>query len=211
MDFEFLLKGLIIGFAVAAPVGPIGILTIKRTLNEGHLSGFITGMGAAFADTLYGMIAGLSLTAVSAFLVHEKFWLKLIGGCVLLILGLKTFLSKPITNQSVIDRKSLFSNFITTFFLTLTNPATIFAFLAIFAGFGLDSSNISHTASGMLILGVFLGASLWWLTLSYVVSTIKSKITPYKMNLINRISGIVIIVFGLIALYLCINLSILKG
>jgi threonine/homoserine/homoserine lactone efflux protein len=211
MDFEFLLKGLIIGFAVAAPVGPIGILTIKRTLNEGHLSGFITGMGAACADTLYGMIAGLSLTAVSAFLVHEKFWLKLIGGCVLLILGLKTFLSKPITNQSAIDRKGLFSNFITTFFLTLTNPATIFAFLAIFAGFGLDSSNISHTASGMLILGVFLGASLWWLTLSYVVSTIKSKITPYKMNLINRISGIVIIVFGVIALYLCINLSILKG
>jgi threonine/homoserine/homoserine lactone efflux protein len=204
-EFELLLKGIIIGFAVAAPVGPIGILTIKRTLNEGRLSGFITGMGAAFADTLYGMIAGFSLTAVSAFLLTEQFWLKLIGGIFLLVLGLVTYFSKPKIKKTEIDHKGLVNNFISTFFLTLTNPATIFSFIAIFAGIGLGSANVTHPSSLIIIPGVFVGSSLWWLTLSYFVSIFKSKITYDRLFWINRISGVFIFLFGLLALYLCIT------
>ncbi len=206
MVFELLIKGLIIGFAVAVPVGPIGVLTIKRTLNEGRRSGFITGMGAAFADTLYGVVAECSLTAVSSFLIHEQFWMKLIGGIVMLLIGVKTLLSKPVLRHIKMDNKGLIYNFISTFFLTLTNPATIFAFLAIFAGFRLGSSNINHQGSVVLIVGVLIGASLWWLTLSYIVNKFKSKISHGNLYWINRIAGIVIILFGIFSLYLCINL-----
>lgn len=207
MIYEFLLKGLIIGFAVAAPVGPIGVLTIKRTLNEGRRSGFITGMGAAFADTFYGIIAGFSLTAISSFLIHQEFWMKLIGGMVLLILGIRLLVSKPSLIKINVNNKGLFNNFITTFLLTLTNPATIFAFIAIFAGFGLGSANITHNSSLIIILGVFLGSSLWWLTLCYIVSTFKSKFTHSRLFWINRLSGVAIVSFGLFTLYLCVNLS----
>jgi threonine/homoserine/homoserine lactone efflux protein len=207
MDFEFLLKGIIIGFAVAAPVGPIGILTIKRTLNEGRISGFVTGLGAAFADTLYGIVAGCSLTAVSSFLVHEQFWLKLIGGIVLIIIGIKSFFSQPKLQKTDINHKSLLNNFISTFFLTLTNPATIFAFLAIFAGFGLGHKDVTNAESLIIIIGVLMGSSLWWLTLSYVVSTFKSFISHGHLFWINRFSGIIIFSFGLIALYLSFTIQ----
>lgn len=201
-ELTFLIKGIIIGFAVAAPVGPIGILTIKRTLNEGRRSGFITGMGAACADTLYGMIAGLSLTTVTSFLLTEQYWLKLFGGIFLLILGVITFLTKPKLARTIVGKKGLMNNFVSTFLLTLTNPFTIFSFLAIFAGFGLGSANITHISSALLIIGVFFGSSLWWLTLSYIVSTLRNKITMDRLFWINRLSGVIIFLFGAVALLL---------
>ncbi|MEI6089384.1 MAG: LysE family transporter [bacterium] len=204
-ELELLIKGIIIGFAVAAPVGPIGILTIKRTLNEGRLSGFVTGMGAAFADTLYGMVAGFSITVVSSFLITQQFWLELIGGFFLIVLGAVTYFSKPKIKKTAINNKGLLYNLISTFFLTLTNPATIFSFIAIFAGIGLGSVKATHPSTLIIIPGVFVGASLWWLTLSYFVSIFKSKITLDHLFWINRLSGIIIFLFGLIALYLSIN------
>lgn len=201
-ELTFLIKGIIIGFAVAAPVGPIGILTIKRTLNQGRRSGFITGMGAACADTLYGMIAGLSLTTVTSFLLTEQYWLKLFGGIFLLILGVITFLTKPKLARTIVGKKGLMNNFVSTFLLTLTNPFTIFTFLAIFAGFGLGSANITHISTALLIIGVFFGSSLWWLTLSYIVSILRNKITMDRLFWINRLSGVIIFLFGVVALLL---------
>ena len=198
---EYFYKGLIIGFSVAAPVGPIGVLTIKRTLSEGRLSGFVTGMGAAVADTAYGMVAGFGLTMISSFLLAQGFWLKLIGGLFLVYLGLRSFASKPVSNETALNNKGLWSNFISTFFLTITNPATILSFLAIFAGFGVATEPANWTASSMLVLGVFTGSALWWLLLSFTVGAFRSKVTLNGMVWVNRLSGLVIISFGAWALY----------
>lgn len=207
MTEDNLIKGIIIGFSIAAPVGPIGVLTIKRTLAEGRISGFVTGMGAAMADSLYGAIAGFGLTAISSFLLTHEFWMKLIGGLFLLFLGIKSFLAEPASKAANIDSKGLFANFISTFFLTVTNPTTILSFLAIFAGLGIGTTNSDYISSMSLVLGVFVGSALWWLILCSIVSYFQSKITPNKLIWINRLSGLIIISFGLLALYSCVTLK----
>lgn len=207
MIIEDLIKGLIIGFSVAAPVGPIGVLTIKRTLSEGRISGFVTGMGAAMADTVYGVIAGFGLTAISSFLLTQEFWMKLIGGLFLLFLGIKSFLTKPASNAANVNSKGLFNNFISTFFLTVTNPTTILSFLAIFAGLGIGTTKTDYLSSMALVFGVFIGSALWWLILSSIVSSFQSKVTPERLIWINRLSGLIIISFGLFALYSCLALK----
>ncbi|MCF8448212.1 MAG: LysE family translocator, partial [Bacteroidia bacterium] len=190
-----------------APVGPIGVLTIKRTLTEGRISGFVTGMGAAMADAVYGSIAGFGLTAISSILLTQEFWMKLIGGLFLLFLGIKSFLTKPASNAANVNSKGLFNNFISTFFLTVTNPATILSFLAIFAGLGLGTTKTDYSSSLALVFGVFIGSALWWLILSSLVSFFQSKITPNRLIWINRLSGLIIISFGLFALYSCITIN----
>ncbi len=207
MTPDYLLKGLLIGFSIAAPVGPIGVLTIKRTLSEGRTSGFVTGMGAAMADTVYGIIAAFGLTAISSFLLAQEFWIKLIGGLFLLYLGVKSFVTKPASKAANVDSKGLFSNFISTFFLTVTNPTTILSFLAIFAGLGLGTTKTDYSSSMTLVLGIFIGSALWWLILSSIVSFFQSKITPDRLIWINRLSGLIIISFGLFALYSCITIT----
>lgn len=207
MTTDYLIKGLIIGFSIAAPVGPIGVLTIKRTLTEGRISGFVTGMGAAMADTVYGIIAGFGLTAISSFLLTQEFWIKLIGGSFLLFLGVKSFVTKPASKATNIDSKGLFNNCISTFFLTITNPTTILSFLAIFAGLGLGTTKTDYSSSMTLVLGIFIGSALWWLILSSVVSFFQSKITPGRLIWINRLSGLIIISFGVFALYSCMTIK----
>jgi threonine/homoserine/homoserine lactone efflux protein len=201
MTTDFLIKGLIIGFSVAAPVGPIGVLTIKRTLTEGRTSGFVTGMGAAMADAIYGAIAGFGLTAISAFLLTQEFWMKLVGGLFLIFLGVKFFISKPASKAANLDNKGLLNNFISTFFLTLTSPVTMLSFLAIFAGLGLGSTKADYFSSMTLVFGVFMGSALWWFILSSIVSAFRQKITTERLVWVNRVSGIVLGSFGLFALY----------
>lgn len=207
MTVDYLIKGLLIGFSVAAPVGPIGVLTIKRTLTEGRISGFVTGLGAAMADSVYGVIAGFGLTAISSFLITQEFWMKLVGGLFLLFLGIKSFVTKPPSTGANLDSKGLFNNFISTFFLTVTNPATILSFLAIFAGLGLGTTKTDYSSSTTLVLGVFIGSALWWFILSTIVSYLQSKITPARLLWINRFSGSIIISFGLFALYSCMTIK----
>jgi threonine/homoserine/homoserine lactone efflux protein len=207
MTPDYHLKGIIIGFSIAAPVGPIGVLTIKRTLAEGRLSGFVTGMGAAMADAVYGFIAGFGLTVISAFLLTQAFWIKLIGGLFLLFLGVKSFLSKSASNAAKLDSKGLFSNLVSTFFLTLTSPVTILSFVAIFAGLGLGTTKTDYTSSLSLVFGIFLGSALWWLILSSVVGFFQTKITPERLVWINRLSGLILLSFGLLALYSCLDIK----
>jgi threonine/homoserine/homoserine lactone efflux protein len=201
MTSDYLIKGLIIGFSIAAPVGPIGVLTIKRTLAEGRISGFVTGMGAACADTVYGAVAGFGLIAVSSFLISQEFVIKLIGGLFLIYLGVRSFLSKPATEEAAVASKGLLNNFISTFFLTLTNPSTILSFIAIFAGLGLASSSADYFSSTAIVFGVFIGSALWWFILSFIVSFFRHKITPDRLLWVNRLSGVVLCSFGLFALY----------
>ena len=201
MDISLFFRGVSLGFSIAAPVGVIGVLCINRTLVQGSIVGLVSGLGAATADAIYGCIAGFGLTFISSFAVNQQFWLRSLGGIFLCYLGIKTFLAKP-ANKEVAMRSSssLFSAYISTFFLTLTNPMTIIAFLAIFSGLGLANTNSNYISTAVLVLGVFIGSSLWWLLLSSGVSCLRTKFNLKKLRLFNYVSGIIITVFGLLAL-----------
>lgn len=205
MEIMFFLKGLIVGFVIAVPVGPIGILCARRTLTHGRRAGFVSGMGAATADVFYGFIAAFSLTFISDLLSGDQFWLRLAGGVFLCLLGIKTFIEKP-------EKKSLFSMlrkrkkkrhagmYTSTFFLTLTNPMTLFSFAAIFAGLGLAGATSDIFSSLILVMGVFLGSGLWWLFVVGVFSVFKRQFSHHEIQWINRIAGLVIGSFGALAL-----------
>ncbi|MCK5245713.1 LysE family transporter [Candidatus Bipolaricaulota bacterium] len=200
MDIAFLVRGLVIGFSIAAPVGPIGVLCMRRTLADGHASGLSSGLGAATADAIYGSIAAFGLTFVSSFLVTQQTWLRLVGGVFLCYLGLKTLLTKPAEQAATGKGKGLVGAFASTFLLTLTNPMTIISFAAIFAGLGLAGAGGSYLSAGVLVTGVFLGSALWWLLLSGGFGLFRKKFNPAGLRWVNRISGAVITGFGLLAL-----------
>ncbi|MBX7066424.1 MAG: LysE family translocator [Parachlamydiales bacterium] len=205
MESSFFLKGLILGFSIAAPVGPIGILCIRRTLHFGRLSGFFSGLGAALADSIYGAIAAFGLTLISDFLEAGKFWLHLIGGFFLLFLGAKTFFAKTQEmSHSKVSHKTLFSDFASTFFLTITNPMTIVAFLAVFAGLGLSARRENCWEAVHLISGIFIGSAFWWWLLSEGITFFRRKISQKVMMWVNRLAGFLIFGFGLAALFLAI-------
>jgi threonine/homoserine/homoserine lactone efflux protein len=197
-NWLLLLRGFLIGISIAAPVGPIGVLCIRRTLSDGRLMGFLSGMGAATADMVYGGIAAFGLTVTTSLLVENAVWLHIIGGGFLLYLGVKTFLEKPADHASQARQKSgYFGAYLSTFFLTITNPMTILSFAAIFAG-----TMLAREASSplVLVLGVFLGSATWWLTLSFGVGMMRDRLTAGHMAWINRISGAIITTFGIYAL-----------
>lgn len=200
MDLALLLRGLLIGFSIAAPVGPIGVLCIRRTLADGRLSGLVSGLGAATADMLYGCVAGFGLTFISSFLVGQQLWLRLFGGLFLLYLGIKTLLSKPSEQAAKADGSGLFGAYFSTFLLTVTNPLTILSFVAIFAGLGLANTNRSYASALVLVLGVFIGSAAWWLLLTGGVGLFRAKFNTQGLLWVNRISGVIITVFGVAAL-----------
>ena len=193
------LRAFIIGISIAAPVGPIGVLCIRRTLANGRLAGFASGMGAASADMVYGAIAAFGLTAITGLLVENAFWLRIVGGVFLLFLGVRTFLEKPSDTPAQASQGGLLSMYTSTFFLTITNPMTILSFAAIFAGTMLGDTTGSPL---IMVAGVFVGSAAWWLTLSFVVGVLRDRLTQVHMAWINRISGVIIIAFGLYALFI---------
>src|SRR5215211_359960 len=196
-----LLKGMIIGFAIAAPVGPIGVLCIRRTLAEGRTSGFVSGLGAATADAIYGSVAALGLTFVANFLVSGEMWFRLVGGAFLVFLGVRTFLALPAERAASTGKSGLPGAYASTLFLTLTNPATILFFAAIFAGLGAGNPGGDVPSVVLLVLGVFLGSALWWLVLSGVTSLFRARLSVGGLRWVNRISGTVLATFGVLAFW----------
>lgn len=219
----FLFKGLVIGFAIAAPVGPIGVLCIRRTFAEGRFAGFVTGLGAATADAFYGAVAGFGLTAVSSFLLGFQDPLRLVGGVFLCALGLQTFVTRPGTASARMQGRGLVQAYATTAVLTLTNPATILSFVAVFAGAGLGQQRYGTDEALAIVTGVFLGSAAWWLLLSSfverwrrrhpdfaalapgavggaVVTGVTLGVAGKTLQKINRISGALLFAFGLAAL-----------
>jgi threonine/homoserine/homoserine lactone efflux protein len=195
----FAARGAIIGFSTAAPVGPIGVLCIRRSLAEGQRAGLVTGLGAATVDTVYGSVAAFGLTAVSSVLVAQKFWLGILGGLFLCFLGARAFVSLPRDGETRVRQKGLFSAYASTFVLTLTNPMTILSFVAIFAGLGLGATS-DYVAASSMVGGVFLGSALWWLVLSTGASMFQSRLSATWMQSVNRLSGAIIFAFGSYAL-----------
>ena len=195
-----LLTGGIVGFSIAAPVGPIGALTIRRTLAQGRAAGFLTGLGAATADSAYGAVAAFGLTLVTSFLVAQQGWLSLLGGLFLCWLGVATFRAQPAPIEHTPPARSLLGAYASTVFLTLTNPTTILSFVGIYAGLGLRESGTDYAAASAFVLGVFLGSALWWLLLSFGVGTLRERLSVRGLRWINRISGAAIAAFGLVVL-----------
>jgi threonine/homoserine/homoserine lactone efflux protein len=196
----FLLKGFVLGFSIAAPVGPIGLLCIRRSLADGRVVGLLTGLGAATADAVYGGIAAFGLTAVSGMLVAYRTWLGLLGGVFLCYLGVRTMVSSaPAESRDSVQTSGLASAYASTFVLTLTNPMTILSFVAVFAGIGLVSGSGSRSAA-MLVAGVFAGSAAWWLLLSTGTSMLRTAIGPRVMTIVNQVSGTLIVAFGIYAI-----------
>ncbi len=188
-------QGFVIGLAIAAPVGAIGLLCIRRTLAYGRLVGFVTGLGAATADAVYGAIAALGLTSVAVFLENAQTPLRLVGGAFLVYLGWRTFVSRP-SGPAEADRPgNLAGMFASTFGLTLANPSTIISFAAIFAGLGLAGST-GPTSALLMVAGVFLGSATWWLILSGGISLLRVVMTPERLLWVNRASGVIIALLG---------------
>jgi threonine/homoserine/homoserine lactone efflux protein len=201
MDFGLFLRGLIIGFSIAAPVGPIGVLCIRRTLAEGRASGFLSGLGAATADALYGCVAGFGLTIVSGFLVDQRFWIQLIGGIFLLALGVKTLRSVPAEHAAAAAGSGLAASYASTLLLTLTNPMTILSFAGIFAALGVAETSGDFSAAALLVLGVFVGSAAWWLLLSGGVGLLRDKLSSPVLRWTNRLSGVILVAFGAVAVW----------
>ena len=200
MSLEFLGRGLLIGFSIAAPVGPIGLLCIRRTLADGRVVGLLSGLGAATADALYGAVAGFGLTFVADFLAEQRVWLRLVGGLFLLYLGARTFLAGPAERAATVRGFGLLGAYASTFALTLTNPTTILSFAAIFAGLGVAGASAGYRSAGLLVLGVLLGSALWWCLLSGGVGFFRDRVTPRALRWVNRLSGTLILAFGVVAL-----------
>lgn len=194
------LEGVIIGLAIAAPVGPIGVLCIRRTLADGRVSGLVSGLGAATADAAYGAVAALGLTVVTDLLLGGEAWLRLAGGIFLVFLGVKTFLAKPSEGPVSADGGGLLGAYASTLLLTLTNPTTILSFAAIFAGLGAGVGNGDALSAMTLVVGVFLGSALWWVFLSTATGLYRGRLSTGGLRWVNRISGTIIAAFGALAL-----------
>jgi threonine/homoserine/homoserine lactone efflux protein len=199
MEPSLLLRGILIGLAIAAPVGPIGVLCIRRTLSDGRLAGFVTGMGAASADAVYGAVAAFGLGMATNALNGIGFWTQLLGGLFLCYLGVRTLRERPAERPAPVSGRGLLGAYTSTLLLTLTNPATIIAFLAIFAGLGLGAGAAGWGAL-LLVSGVFLGSASWWLLLSGAVGLLRARLTPRMLRWVNIVSGLIILGFGVAAL-----------
>ena len=201
MEPTLFLRGLVLGFTIAAAVGPISLLCIRRTLAEGRLVGLVSGMGVATADATYGAIAAFGLTAVTDLLVDWRRALGIIGGAFLLWLAWRTFRSVPgetARNGDGDARRGLPGAYLSTLGLTLTNPMTILSFAALFVGLGVTGGDAAGAT--LLTLGVFAGSAAWWVVLVTVVGAVRSRLTTSGLRRVNVVSGLVIGAFALVAI-----------
>lgn len=205
MDPTFFARGLLIGFTVALGVGPMSLLTIRRTLAHGRVYGLASGTGVALADASYGAVAAFGLTAVTALLVGVRATLAFVGGAFLIVLGVRTILAPP-ADRAVADRErpGLAGAAASIYGLTMTNPMTILSFAAIFAGFGLAGG--SPLEAVLLVVGVFLGSLAWWLILTTIVAAFRARLTPEILHGITRLSGVLLFGYGLAAIAVAVGI-----
>lgn len=204
MFLYFLIKGFVIGFAMSAVVGPIGILCIRRSISEGFLAGISTGLGASIADVIYASVTAFGLTFISNFFIGKAFFLSIVGGLYLVFIGIRTYMSRSKLSSGSLENSQIsedqehwgfFKNLVSTFFMTLTNPMTIFLFMLIFAGLNIQAGDFISSLS--VVVGLFFGAMLWWVLLSYFGYILKNKLSSKTFLFwVNRISGLAIILFG---------------
>ena len=195
-------KGLIVGFCLAAPVGPIAAICVQRTISKRLISGVLSGMGAAVADAVYGAIAAFGATIISEFIIAERNWLQRIGGGILILLGLRLiFFTKLEERKNGATNRGLFGDFFSTFVLTLTNPMTFVAFAAIFTTMGIGAVRGHSILTAELVGGVFAGSALWWLILSGASFLLRHHFDFRKLAAINKATGVFVIAVGVLYLF----------
>ena len=193
----FLLKGIVVGIVIAVPVGPVGVLCVRRTIFEGKLAGFISGLGAATGDAMFGLLAAFGLTFISDLLIGYQQWLRIAGGCYLIYVGGSAMLTRPeMKPRTDRDAEGLLRDYLSTFALTLTNPITILVFLGIFSAIGLSGEKATLDRAAILVLGVWLGSLLWWLAVSFGLGGLFRSFEPRYLGWINRGSGTILLVSG---------------
>ncbi len=196
---DLILHGVAIGFMIAAPVGPVGALCIRLTLSRGRLAGLFAGLGAALADTIFGLIAAFGLGSIESILFDYEITIRIIGVAVMLILSIRilTKVEKPSAlDAGAVRNDSIFGTFVTTFVLTLTNPITIIAFTGIFAAAGVVPERSELSLQISLVVAVFVGSALWWMTLTLIAGLLRGRFQPAQMVWINRVTGGLLLCFA---------------
>ena len=198
MLLVLLLKGIVVGIVIAVPVGPVGVLCVRRTIFSGRLAGFMSGLGAATADSVFGVIAAFGLTVVSDWLLGYQDWLRVAGAAFLLYFGISAFRSDPLHgSQGQRDPEGLLADYASTFVLTITNPITILAFLAIFASIGFTGQEATIGRAAILVLGVLLGSLFWWAGLAFGAGMLRMSFRREHLVWINRGSGGILVLSGI--------------
>lgn len=195
----FFLKGIVAGFIVAVPVGPVAMMCIRRTLATNVISGYATGFGAAFADTLYAIIAAYGISFIADILFTNDFWFRLIGGCILCLMAAR-MLSAPPAENTAPDTEKLFGDFVSALVITGTNPITLIAFGVIFTSIGVATAGDNYEWAEALIAGVFVGSAVWWAMLSALAAISRRWIGELSLTWINRVSAVVILACGVLIL-----------
>jgi len=199
LEIEYLIKGIMLGLVVTAPLGPLGIMCIQRTINRGVLSGLVTGVASAFGDIMYALVAGFGLSVIAHFLNEYQLVIRVVGGVIVSFLGVRIYFSNPIKQfrQQKVQKQNYVSDFISGLLLTITNPVVIVVFGAAFASFGLDKGDSVRNVI-VTIIGVFVGAIGWWISLTALVNIFRDKINLRKLWWINKITGVFVLLFGVI-------------
>jgi threonine/homoserine/homoserine lactone efflux protein len=200
-QLELLLRGAIAGLAISAPVGPVNVLCISRTIKQGPTGGIVSGVGAAAADTIYGSVAGFSISFIIRWLVREIFWIRLAGGLLLIAIGLTYYYKRPKSLSDTAPPGSAGADMATTFLLALTNPTTTLSFLAVLAVLGLGTRR-PWTMTIFLVLGIFAGAMFWWTLLALISGRFRDRFDDRAVVRMNRIAAVAISGFGLFTIAL---------
>jgi threonine/homoserine/homoserine lactone efflux protein len=192
------LKGVVVGFTIAAAIGPISLLTIRRTIAHGQLYGLVSGFGVATADASYAGIAAFGLTAVTSLFVSGRLVLGLLGGAIIAVLGVRTMLMRPVEAAPDAERPGLFGAYASIYALTMTNPMTILVFLGVFAGLGF-AAGASFADAAIVTVAVWVGSALWWIVLTSFVAWVRGRVSTAALTWVNRISGAALVAFGIAA------------
>jgi threonine/homoserine/homoserine lactone efflux protein len=200
MPIYHIIQGILIGLVVAVPVGPLGLLCINRSLMLGALAGLASGLGVASADSLAAGIAALGISLISDFLIEHQLILRLVGGVFLCVLGYRIYRTEPAVRVPTISTNGLVGAYMTTFFLTFSNPVTILSFIAIYAGWHVPSLHGHYLAAAFLMAGVFIGSGIWWVVLFAGLTLFRLNISHGFLGLVHRVSGVLIVGFGVAVL-----------
>lgn len=203
MFIDFI-KGFAVGLGASIPLGPIGIICVQKTLSKGRNSGFISGLGATMTDVIFAAIALFSLAFIQDIITKQRAWVMLVGGVIVALFGLKLFLTNPVKQirQKNAGNNRYWGDFFSAFIMTITNPGAFFLILGAFAIVGLDITNSSSNyVIATILWGVFLGAASWWFILSTSINVFRKKFRLRQLLIINRVSGIIVMVLGVISFF----------
>ncbi|WP_308777407.1 LysE family transporter [uncultured Bacteroides sp.] len=199
---DLLCKGVIVGIVVSAPLGPVGVLCIQRTLNKGRWFGFVTGLGAALSDICYALITGYGMSFMDELIVKHQLFLQFVGSIMLLAFGIYTFRSNPVKSlrPTSSNRGTYLHNFVTAFFVTFSNPLIIFLFIGLFARFSfvMPGSPLGFQLVGYL--AIILGALVWWFSITYFVNKVRTRFNVRGIWILNRIIGVVVMIAAIVGL-----------